>query len=246
MNHDEIVLLGTGTCRLEPGRSTSAVFVEVGDRRWVFDFGRGTALRLVDLGLRQDDLRHVVISHFHTDHWSDLLPYLQAASHSPSDPRTVDLTIHSTPAVIAKLEALLALFAPDELIVTERFRVRLHAVAGSRLELDGLELDFVSLPPAGNHGLRFTGGSAVCALTGDSHFHQAEIDFLRGADLAVIDAGHLSDDEIVSLAAATSVPRIVCSHLYRDLDAASLGRRAAARGYRGRLIVASDLERFAL
>jgi len=246
MKTGRLVLLGTGTCRLEPRRSTSAVLIELGELRWVFDFGRGTALRLVELGLHQDDVSHIVLSHFHTDHWSDLLPYLQAASHSPSDPRRTDLHIHASSAVIAKLYALFALFGPDELIVEKHFRVHLHAITTGTSRIGGHEFAFVHLPPAGNHGLRFETRETVCALTGDSHFHQQEIDFLRGADLAVIDAGHLTDEEIVVLAAASEVSRLVCSHLYREIDGDRLNRLATDRGYRGRLLVGSDLQSFQL
>ena len=78
------------------------------------------------------------------------------------------------------------------------------------------------------------------ALTGDSSFHQEEIDFLAGRELAVIDSGHLSDEEIVELAARTQARRLVCSHLYRELDAAALNARAAEAGYTGELIVGED------
>ena len=245
MSAGRLVLLGTGTCQLEPGRAATAALVELPGTRWVFDFGRRTAERLVELGLRQDDVRHIVLSHFHADHWSDLLPYLQAASHSPSDPRTTDLEIHATPAVCAKLERLMALFEPGELIVDERYRVHLRPVPGDRLTIEGHPIDFVHLPPAGNHGLRFRVAERTYALTADSHFHQREIEFLRAVDLAVIDAGHLSDSEIVALAIATQAPRLVCSHLYRELDLAALARAAADGGYRGRLSIGRDLEAFA-
>ncbi len=140
---------------------------------------------------------------------------------------------------------MLRIFEPGELIREEGFRVRLRPVRKGRIDLSGRTLEFVHLPPAGNHGLRWRAGRETWALTGDSHFHSRAVDFLSGADLAVIDAGHLSDDEIVSLAVATRVPRLVCSHLYRELDLESLARAAGDRGYRGQLSIASDLDSFA-
>ncbi|MEE8278853.1 MAG: MBL fold metallo-hydrolase, partial [Thermoanaerobaculia bacterium] len=84
---DRLLLLGTGTCQLEAERTASSVLIELGDLRLVYDFGRGVTRRLAQLDLRQDEIEHVVISHFHPDHVSDLIPYLHAASHSPIDPR---------------------------------------------------------------------------------------------------------------------------------------------------------------
>ena len=50
---DRLVLLGTGTCQLEEHRAASAVLLEMGDLRLVFDFGRGVATRLTGLGLKE-------------------------------------------------------------------------------------------------------------------------------------------------------------------------------------------------
>ena len=62
----------------------------------------------------------------------------------------------------------------------------------------------------------------------------------------MIDAGHPSDEEIVELAVRTRVPRIVCTHLYRELDEEELNARAREKGYPGRLIVGRDLMTFDL
>ena len=88
---NRIVLLGTGTCQLQTHRMASSVLVEIDDLRLVYDLGRGVTLRLVELGLRQDDLEHIVLSHFHPDHLSDLVAYLQAGAWSQIDPRNKDL-----------------------------------------------------------------------------------------------------------------------------------------------------------
>lgn len=239
---DRLLLLGVGTCQLEAGRTTSAALVEIGAWRLVFDFGRGTASRLVEIGLRQDDVEHVVLSHFHPDHLSDLIPYLHAAAHSRIDPRSRSLTIWGPPGVDEQIGRLLSLFeSPESLVVRERFEVQTIATDGPEIDIAGRSLGYASLPPAGNHGLRWTVGGRSYALTGDSDFHAAEVEFLRGVDVAVFDSGHLSDDEIVELAAASEVPRLVCSHLYRVLDVDALTARAARAGYRGRIVLGHDL-----
>lgn len=235
-----IVLLGTGTCQLQERRMASSVLVELPDLRFVFDFGRGIALRLVQQGLRQDEVEHVVLSHFHPDHLSDLIPYLHAACWSQVDPRHRDLHIYGPPGLEVQLMRLLSLFGPHDLSRPEHFRVHLHEIHDSCFAIGRHRLEVADLPPAGNRGIKLQLGDLSCALTGDSGFHTQEIEFLRDVDLAVIDAGHLSDDEIVDLAAGTQVRTLVCSHLYRELDAAELQTRAGARGYRGRLLVGED------
>ena len=247
---DRLVLLGTGTCQLEEHRAASAVLLEMGDLRLVFDFGRGVATRLAGLGLEQDDVTHVVLSHFHPDHVSDLIPYLQAAAWSQTDPRFTDLHVWGPEGLEVQLMRLLSLFGPHDLSRPERYRVVLHEVRGESLAIEGRDgqvHDFVfgDLPPAGNHGLKWTWKGRTYVLTGDSSFHEQEAELLSGVDLAVIDSGHLTDEEIVELAVRTQAGRIVCSHLYRELDA-ELGERAAEGGYRGQILVGRDLETFDL
>ncbi|MEM7583490.1 MAG: ribonuclease Z [Acidobacteriota bacterium] len=240
-----IVLLGTGTCQLQNERMASSVLIELGDTRLIYDFGRGIAHRLVELGLRQDDVEHIVLSHFHPDHLSDLIPYLHAAAWSQIDPRHKDLHIYGPIGLEVQLMRLLSLFGPSTLS-RETFDVHLHETHDERLTIEGLGVDFVDLPPADNHGLRFRTGDTTIALTGDSSFHDQEVAFLADVDLAVIDSGHLEDDEIVRLAVRSQARRIVCSHCYREIDAHELEARAKARGYRGRLLLGHDLMMFDL
>ena len=247
---DRIVLLGTGTCQLQTHRMASSVLIELDTDtpspwRLIYDFGRGIANRTTEVGLRQDDLEHVVLSHFHPDHLSDLIPYLQAGCWSQIDPRTKDLHVYGPIGLEVQLMRMLGLFGPDNL-TREHFRVHLHEIRADSFTVMGRDLGFVDLPPADNRGLELSHRGRTYAFTGDSSFHEQEIAFLRGADLAVIDAGHLDDEEILELATATRVPRIVCSHLYRELDKEEMNERARARGYEGRLIVGQDLMTFEL
>ncbi len=245
-----MVLLGTGTCQLQPHRMASSALIELdggdgSDLRLVFDFGRGIAGRLAEMGLRQDDVEHVVLSHFHPDHLSDLIPYLQAAAWSRIDPRTRDLHVYGPIGLEVQMMRLLSLFGPDNL-TRPHYRVRLHEIRGESFEILGREFEFCDLPPADNHGLGFTCDGYRYALTGDSSFHPQEVEFLRGRELAIVDAGHLEDEELISLAVRTQVPRLVCSHLYRELDEDDLSRRGRSEGFNGRFLVAQDLMTFEL
>ncbi|MEM7352083.1 MAG: ribonuclease Z [Acidobacteriota bacterium] len=240
-----ITLLGTGTCQLQTERMASSVLVELDDLRLVYDFGRGIAHRLVERGLRQDDVEHIVLSHFHPDHLSDLIPYLHAAAWSQIDPRTRDLHIYGPIGLRVQLMRLMSLFGPRTL-QREHFAVHLHEIRDDQFTLGSHQLGFCDLPPADNRGLKLTVDGQVYAFTGDSSFHEQEVAFLREADLAVIDAGHLEEEEILELAVRSQASGIVCSHLYCELDEAALNDAARARGYTGRLIVGHDGMTFAI
>ncbi len=241
-----LTLLGTGTCQLEADRMASSVLLELGGLRVVFDFGRGISLRLLGLGLRQDDVEHVVLSHFHPDHFSDLVPYLHAASYSRIDPRSRPLHVWGPPGVEAQIDRLRALPGHGALINEERYELRVHELEGDGFEIDDQAFQTAELPPAGNRGLKTTWNGHTCALTGDSDYHDAEVEFLAGVDLAVVDAGHPEEDQLVELTVRAAPGRLVCSHLYRPLDEAALQARAEKAGFQGRLQVGRDLMQFAL
>ncbi|MEM9555581.1 MAG: ribonuclease Z [Acidobacteriota bacterium] len=239
------VLLGTGTCQLQAHRRASSVLLELGNLRIVYDFGRGIADRLAALGLRQDDVSHVVLSHFHPDHVSDLVPYLHAASWSRIDARTRDLHLWGPRGIEVQMARILGLFGPDEL-TRRAWRVHVHEVREPTLTIEDHRFDWRELPPSGNHGLRFEHQGRVVALTGDSGFHDAEVEFLADVDLAIFDSGHLTDDEIVELAVRSRARRLVASHVYRELDTEALVARARARGFSGELLLGADGMAFAL
>jgi len=237
---NKITLLGTGTCQIQHDRMASSVLLEIDGMRVVYDFGRGTTQQILKANLKNDDVEHIVLSHFHTDHISDIIPFLHAASWSQIDPRTRTLNIYGGLGVKIQIMRLISLFGPEELVRDERFEVVVHEIPDEEFVIGKTRFYFPVLPPANNHGLKFEFAGRTYAFTGDSHFHEQEVDFLKDVDLAVIDSGHITDDNIVELAVLTQVKTIICSHLYRELNGETLNLRAAQRGYRGKLVVARD------
>jgi len=238
---NKITLLGTGTCQIQHDRMASSVLLEIDDMRVVYDFGRGITQQILNMGLKSDDIEHIVLSHFHTDHISDIIPFLHAASWSQIDPRKRKLNIYGGLGVKVQIMRLISLFGPDELVRDERFEVVIHEIRNEEFVIGKTKFHFPVLPPANNHGLKFEFAGRTYAFTGDSHFHEQEIDFLKDVDLAVIDSGHITDDNIVELAVLSQAKTIICSHLYRDINEKTINLRAVQRGYRGELVVAQDL-----
>jgi ribonuclease BN (tRNA processing enzyme) len=76
----KLVLLGTaGGPRLRKNRSGSAQAIVSGGNIYVVDCGYGVARQMVVAGLDLKRLRHVFITHHHSDHDIDLGPLLQLA-----------------------------------------------------------------------------------------------------------------------------------------------------------------------
>ena len=240
-----ITLLGTGTCQIEFERRASSVLMQLDELPVLFDCGHGVVQRLLEAGISQNALKHIVVSHFHPDHVSDLIPFLHAGAWSRRDPRTTDLHIYGPPGLQRIIDGFKDIFG-ESALQRPAYDVLVHEVYEERFSIVEYDFDFISLPPAGNHGLRFTWGGKRYAITGDSNFHEHEIAFLQEVDLAIIDSGHLGDDEIVRLAVASQAKTIACSHLYREIDAPKLQSLAESMGYKGTILVGRDLMSFVL
>ena len=240
-----ITLLGTGTCQIEYERRASSVLIQLDGMPVLFDCGHGVVQRLLEVGVQHNELNHIIVSHFHPDHVSDLLPLLHAGAWSRRNPRTTDMHIYG-PAGIKQLIDGFKNIVGVSALQQPTYVVFVHEVDGERFSIGPYDFDFISLPPAGNHGLRFVWRGKRYAITGDSNFHEHEIAFLNQVDLAIIDSGHLEDDEIVQLAVASQAKTIVCSHLYREIDAPELQALAEKAGYVGTILVGRDLMSFVL
>ena len=240
-----IVLLGTGTCQIEYERRASSVLLQLDGIPVLFDCGHGVIQRLLDVGVQHNELNHIVVSHFHPDHVSDLVPLLHAGAWSRRNPRTTDLHIYGPPGIQGIIDGFMNIFG-ESALQQPAYDILVHEVAGGRFSIGSLDFDFISLPPANNHGLRFAWRDRLYAITGDSNFHEKEIAFLSDVDLAIIDSGHLEDDEIVQLAVASQAKTIVCSHLYREIDASRLQKLAEKAEYEGTILVGRDLMSFEL
>lgn len=66
-----VTLLGTGT-PTNPNRFQSAVLVEIGKSKLLFDAGRGTVHQIYQAGLEINRVNPVFITHHHFDHINDL------------------------------------------------------------------------------------------------------------------------------------------------------------------------------
>lgn len=66
-----VTLLGTGSPAIDTNRFGASTLVEVGDKLFLFDSGRGAATRISQIGNPYNilpRLRHVFLTHLHSDH----------------------------------------------------------------------------------------------------------------------------------------------------------------------------------
>ena len=243
MKKNKITLLGTGTCQIQNNRMASSILVEIDKLRFIYDLGRGITLRLNQLKLKQDNIEHIIFSHFHPDHISELVPYLHAARWSTIDPRNIDLHMYGPEGLKNLWQKTVEIFGEIS-FHSDKYKIIIHEIDTDTFFINNFSFISTHLPPFNNRGLKFSSNGKIYAFTGDSNFHKQEINFLKEVDIAIIDSGHISDEEIVELALATQVKTVICSHQYRDLNELALNQRAKKNGYKGKIVVGEDLMSF--
>ena len=72
-----VTLLGTGTSFPDPERVQSGLMVESKQGYSLFDIGSGVLHRLVQTGVNLKSIQGLFISHFHIDHCSDFVSFIQ-------------------------------------------------------------------------------------------------------------------------------------------------------------------------
>ena len=63
-----VVVLGSGTPRPDINRFSQSILVETGERKLLFDAGRGATIRLSQAGINIADIDRVFLTHLHSDH----------------------------------------------------------------------------------------------------------------------------------------------------------------------------------
>lgn len=99
----QILLLGTGTPVLDPARQQSALLVDTGGSKLLFDAGRGVTSQMAKLGIQPQAVDAVFITHHHYDHISNLGEFLLTAWHNGRQTPLAVYGPHGTAGIVRAL-----------------------------------------------------------------------------------------------------------------------------------------------
>jgi ribonuclease BN (tRNA processing enzyme) len=218
----KLIVVGCSPAWPNPGGAQSGYLVEDGDARLLLDCGPGVLAKLRE---REDWPRvdAIAITHFHLDHWGDLVPWVWGAQFGPAhDLERAQLWLPpGGRAVLSELGGRLG--RPDmfetAFDVREYERGRPFTVAG--IEVTAQKVLHYELDA---YGFRVSANGTVLAYSGDSGPSDALTELARDADVFVCEAtlgtpnpeggvrGHLSADEAAEAARAAGVKRLLLTH----------------------------------
>ncbi len=171
----------------------------------------------------------IVITHFHLDHWADLVPWVWGASFGPGrDAPPPDLWL--PPDGTVQIDHLGMHFGREDMFhdafsVREYSEGRPFAAAGMTVTPHRvLHYDLQT------YGLRIDDGERVLAYSGDTGPSDALVELARDVDLFLCEAtlasgaaeangarGHLSVEEAVAAFTASGARRLVLTHRPAEL-----------------------------
>jgi ribonuclease BN (tRNA processing enzyme) len=244
----KLVVLGSGSSVPDGRRNMSGYWVEANDRRILLDCGPGVVPALPRYVDSWTDVSHVLVSHMHIDHVIELPALLFALAHAPIE-REDPLLVIGPKGTSRMLEAM-----QDALqygFLDPGFAVHVTDLApGQAHQLDkGIELKVASAEHTHESlAMRLQIDGLCVGYTGDSGFSGALVDFFSGCDVLISDcsmaegqhrAGHMSVDQVCTLARQAGVARLVATHLFPETDP-DLVRRYLAQNFAGPSHVAHD------
>src|SRR2546429_7043136 len=104
----DLVTVGTGTVAPSATRTSACHWVSRGNLKILLDCGAGTLHRLAQFGLPWHQVTHVILSHFHPDHWGELPMLVFALKHTTVPPRPESLVILGPLGVVRPVNQLAA------------------------------------------------------------------------------------------------------------------------------------------
>jgi ribonuclease BN (tRNA processing enzyme) len=225
-----LTVVGSSPAWPNPGGAQSGYLVEANGQRLLLDCGAGVLprLRTRDGWPRVDA---VVITHFHLDHWADLVPWVWGALFGPGrDAPKPELWVAR--GGIGHLEHLGSHFGWPEMF-GQAFELR-EFEGGTPFVAAGFTVHptrvlHYSLE---TYGLSVGNGDATLAYSGDSGPCDELVDVARGADVFLCEAtlarpnsegderGHLAVEEAVAAFRASGAGRLVLTHRPSELPVA--------------------------
>jgi ribonuclease BN (tRNA processing enzyme) len=217
-------IVGCSPAWPNPGGAQSGYLLDVAGKRLLLDCGPGVLARLREW---EDWPRvdAIAITHFHLDHWGDLVPWVWAAQFGPAQELPA-AELWLPPGGRGFLSELGGRLGQPQMF-EQAFAVREYE-PGIAFETVGIEVTPVKVLHylLDAYGFRASANGSVLAYSGDSGPNGGLTELARDADLFVCEAtladgneeregqprGHLSAREAESASFAAGAKRLLLTH----------------------------------
>jgi ribonuclease BN (tRNA processing enzyme) len=224
-----LIVVGSSPAWPNPGGAQSGYLVENGTQRLLLDCGPGVLAKLREREQGWPSIDAIAVTHWHLDHWGDLVPWVWGALAGPGrDVAKVQLwvppngleTLRDFGSRLGWEDMWRLAFEPQEYEEGVPF-----TAAG--LEVVAVALHHYTLD---TFGLRVANGDRTLAYSGDTGPDDHLPELARDVDLFLCEAtlergdldgdprGHLSPDEAVAAFEASGAKRLLLTHRPHELS----------------------------
>jgi ribonuclease BN (tRNA processing enzyme) len=229
----KLKVVGCSPAWPNPGGAQSGYLIE-GPGRLLLDCGPGVLARLREMPHdggpgAWPDVEAIVITHWHLDHWGDLVPWVWGSMSGPGRQREpVELWL--PPDGSARLADFGTRLGWEDMFASV-FRLReyseVHPFEAAGFEVIAFELPHYTLQ---TFGLRVSNGDKAIAYSGDTGPSARLAELAEDVDLFVCEAtlerpefdgalrGHLAVDEAVAAFEESGAKRLLITHRPRELE----------------------------
>jgi len=251
----ELVTVGTGTVAPSARRIAPCHWVARGDLRILLDCGPGALHRLAEFGLPWQQITHVVLTHFHPDHFGELPMLVFALRHATEPPRKEPLVILGPVGTVRLVKALAQGFGswlldPGFPIGILDVRDREPFPLGADVSLETCHVPHTPESVA----VSVTAPEGRLVYTGDTGPSDELGQWAAGCDLLLAECSlpeahaidiHLTPERAGALARQAGAAHLVLTHFYPQVESSDPAKGARAR-FAGAITVAKDGDRFSI
>jgi len=191
----KVTLLGTGSPPPVMNRFGPSILIEAGDKKFLFDVGRGAIQRLVQTKTKWQDVDGVFFTHLHSDHVVGF-PDVWLTGWLVSPGRNRPLEVWGPPGTEKMMSHLVQAFEfdigfriSDDKARPEGVVINAHninpgvAYEQSGIKITAIKVDHAPVEPAYGYRIDYNGRSVV--LSGDTRTSENLIRAAEGVDLLV-------------------------------------------------------------
>ncbi len=248
-------VIGSGTVAPAADRVAPAHWVEAGPVSLLLDCGAGALHRMAALGVAWDQVTHVALTHFHTDHWGELPHLLLALRWGIEPARDAPLTLIGPVGLAGRLAHLGG--ALGDWVQAPGYPLEVIEIPLERpLALDdAVELEAFPTPHTEEsvaYGIRHGGVRVV--YTGDTGPSAALAAWALRCDLLVAECSlpadraldvHLTPAQAGALAREARARKLVLTHFYPPVASAH-PETTATDMFGGPVVAARDGDTFTI
>ncbi|MBW2991868.1 ribonuclease Z [Candidatus Woesearchaeota archaeon] len=244
-----LTILGSGTCAPRKEKHESGYLLEADGKYYVFDSGAGTLYRILDAGVKLDQIDHMFYTHFHNDHINDL-PAILWSNNFKSKPREKKLFLYG-PKGFKKYYNLLVkkVMGFKRKKVGFNYDVDVSEVTNKEFNVDNLRIKTKELKHFGDIAYRMEHKGKILVYSGDTLYCKEIEEISKDADVLILECGvkdfpekdsHLSPLKCRKIAKNANVKKLVLVHSYPELDGVDIVAECK-KDFDGEVVKGEDL-----